>query len=81
MLRTTVNGEPRQESSISLLIFDVPTLIEAISAAVLLEPGDVIATGTPVGVGMGFDPPVWLQPGDVVSISVDGIGTLTNPVI
>ena len=76
-----VNDEPRQEAAISLLIFDIPTLIEAISAAVLLEPGDVIATGTPVGVGMGFDPSVWLQPGDVVTVSIDGIGSLTNPVV
>lgn len=81
VLRTTVNGEPRQESAISLLIFDIPTLIEAISAAVLLEPGDVIATGTPVGVGLGMDPPTWLQPGDVVEVSIDGLGTLSNPVV
>jgi len=80
ILRTTVNGELRQESAISLLIFDIPTLIEAISAAVLLEPGDVIATGTPVGVGFGFDPPRWLQPGDTVDVSIDGLGTLSNPV-
>jgi 2-keto-4-pentenoate hydratase/2-oxohepta-3-ene-1,7-dioic acid hydratase in catechol pathway len=80
VLRTVVNGELRQESAISLLIFDIPTLIEAISAAVMLEPGDVIATGTPVGVGFGFDPPRWLQPGDTVEVSVDGLGTLRNPV-
>lgn len=80
VLRTVVNGEPRQESAISLLIFDIPTLIEAISAAVMLEPGDVIATGTPVGVGFGFDPPRWLQPGDTVEVSIDGLGTLSNPV-
>lgn len=81
VLRTTVNGEPRQESAISLLIFDIPSLIAAISAAVLLEPGDVIATGTPVGVGLGLDPPQWLQPGDVVEVSIDGLGTLANPVV
>ena len=80
VLRTVVNGELRQESAISLLIFDIPTLIEAISAAVMLEPGDVIATGTPVGVGFGFDPPRWLQPGDTVEVSIDGLGTLSNPV-
>ena len=80
VLRTVVNGEPRQESAISLLIFDIPTLIEAISAAVMLEPGDVIATGTPVGVGFGFDPPRWLQPGDTVEVSIEGLGTLSNPV-
>jgi len=80
-LHTTVNGELRQDAAIADLIFDIPTLIESISAAVLLEPGDVIATGTPVGVGIGFDPPVYLQPGDVVEVSIDGIGTLRNPVI
>jgi 2-keto-4-pentenoate hydratase/2-oxohepta-3-ene-1,7-dioic acid hydratase in catechol pathway len=80
VLRTVVNGELRQESAISLLIFDIPPLIEAISAAVMLEPGDVIATGTPVGVGFGFDPPRWLQPGDTVEVSIDGLGTLSNPV-
>ena len=53
-------------------------LIEAISAAVLLEPGDVIATGTPAGVGIGFQPPRYLVPGDVVDVTVDGIGTLVN---
>lgn len=81
VLRTTVNGEPRQESPISQLIFDIPALIEALSAAVLLEAGDVIATGTPSGVGIGFDPPIYLQPGDVVEVSIDGLGTLTNPVV
>lgn len=78
-LRTTVNGEERQAAPVSDLIFSIPTLIEAISAAVLLEPGDVIATGTPAGVGIGFDPPRYLSAGDVVEVSVDGIGTLTNP--
>lgn len=81
VLRTRVNGELRQESEISLLIFDIPTLIEALSVAIELEPGDVIATGTPVGVGIGMDPPVYLQPGDVVEVSVDGLGSITNPVV
>ena len=80
-LRTVVNGEMRQDSEISQLIFDIPTLIAAISETVMLEPGDVIATGTPVGCGIGFDPPVYLKSGDVVEVSVDGIGTITNPVI
>ena len=78
-LRTKVNGEERQSAQVSDLIFSIPTLIEAISAAVLLEPGDVIATGTPAGVGIGFNPPKYLCPGDVVEVSVDGIGTLINP--
>jgi 2-keto-4-pentenoate hydratase/2-oxohepta-3-ene-1,7-dioic acid hydratase in catechol pathway len=79
-LRTRVNGELRQEAPISDLIFDVPTLIETISATTSLEPGDVIATGTPVGTGMGSDPPRFLAPGDRVEVSIDGIGTLGNPV-
>jgi 2-keto-4-pentenoate hydratase/2-oxohepta-3-ene-1,7-dioic acid hydratase in catechol pathway len=79
-LRTTVNGEPRQEAPISALIFDVPTLVATLSEVMTLEPGDVIATGTGSGVGIGFDPPRYLAPGDVVEISIDGIGTLRNPV-
>jgi 2-keto-4-pentenoate hydratase/2-oxohepta-3-ene-1,7-dioic acid hydratase in catechol pathway len=79
-LRTHVNGEKRQEAPISALIFDVPTLIATLSEVMTLEPGDVIATGTGVGVGIGFDPPVYLQSGDVVEVSVDGVGTLRNPV-
>jgi 2-keto-4-pentenoate hydratase/2-oxohepta-3-ene-1,7-dioic acid hydratase in catechol pathway len=65
---------------VSDLIFDIPTLIEAISAAITLEPGDVIATGTPAGVGIGLNPPVFMQRGDVVRISVTGIGVLENTV-
>jgi 2-keto-4-pentenoate hydratase/2-oxohepta-3-ene-1,7-dioic acid hydratase in catechol pathway len=80
-LRTRVNGELRQEAPISDLIFDVPTLIATLSEVMTLEPGDVIATGTGQGVGIGFDPPVYLASGDVVDISIDGIGTLSNPVV
>lgn len=80
VLTTWVNGEQRQKASVSDLIFDIPTLIEAISAAITLEPGDVIATGTPAGVGIGFNPPVFLKSGDVVRIEVSGIGVLENPV-
>lgn len=79
-LRTKVNGELRQEAPISDLIFDVPTLIATLSAVLTLEPGDVIATGTGHGVGIGFDPPRYLKTGDVVEVSIDGIGTLRNPV-
>jgi 2-keto-4-pentenoate hydratase/2-oxohepta-3-ene-1,7-dioic acid hydratase in catechol pathway len=79
-ITTWVNGEQRQHAPVADLIFDIPTLIEAISAAITLEPGDVIATGTPVGVGIGFDPPRFLKPGDVVRIEVPGIGVLENPV-
>jgi 2-keto-4-pentenoate hydratase/2-oxohepta-3-ene-1,7-dioic acid hydratase in catechol pathway len=80
VLTTWVNGERRQHAPVSDLIFDVPTLIEAISAAITLEPGDVIATGTPAGVGIGFQPPQFLKRGDVVRIEVPGIGVLENPV-
>ncbi|MBV9218888.1 MAG: fumarylacetoacetate hydrolase family protein, partial [Methylobacteriaceae bacterium] len=79
-IRCWVNGELRQDSNTSLLIFDVPTIIAAISAGITLQPGDVIATGTPAGVGIGFDPPRFLKGGDVVRIEIDGIGVLENPV-
>jgi 2-keto-4-pentenoate hydratase/2-oxohepta-3-ene-1,7-dioic acid hydratase in catechol pathway len=75
-----VNGELRQNANTSLLIFDVPTLIETISAGITLYPGDIIATGTPVGVGIGFTPPKYLKHGDTVKIELSGIGVLENPV-
>lgn len=75
-----VNGEVRQDVTTDLLIFDVPTLIETISAGITLYPGDLIATGTPKGVGIGFNPPRYLKPGDTVRIDIAGIGTLENPV-
>ena len=80
-ISTTVNGEVRQQAQIADLIFDIPTLMETLTATMTLIPGDIIATGTPVGVGLGFKPPKFLKPGDTVSVSVDGIGVLTNPVI
>lgn len=80
-MRTTVNGELRQEASIEALIFDVESLIVTLSEVMTLEPGDLIATGTGKGVGIGFDPPKYLATGDVVEISIDGIGTLRNPVV
>lgn len=73
-----VNGELRQKASVADLIFDVPTLIRDLSAGMTLVPGDVIATGTPAGVGIGFDPPRFLKPGDEVSATIEPIGTLTN---
>jgi len=79
-LRTWVNGELRQDSNTSRLIFDVPTIIQAISEGVTLLPGDVIATGTPAGVGIGFKPPRYLLDGDLVRCEVDGIGQLENTV-
>ncbi|MDH3218204.1 MAG: fumarylacetoacetate hydrolase family protein [Gammaproteobacteria bacterium] len=77
-VRTWVNGEKRQDSNTGLLIFDVPTIIETIAAGVTLLPGDVIATGTPAGVGIGFKPPRYLVDGDVVCCEIDGIGRLEN---
>jgi 2-keto-4-pentenoate hydratase/2-oxohepta-3-ene-1,7-dioic acid hydratase in catechol pathway len=77
-VRCWVNDELRQDGRTADLIFDIPTLIETISRGITLYPGDVIATGTPAGVGMGLNPPRWLQSGDVVRIEIDGIGTLSN---
>ncbi|MBF8193651.1 fumarylacetoacetate hydrolase family protein [Nonomuraea sp. K274] len=75
-----VNGELRQSSNTRDLIFDIPTLISTLSAGITLQPGDIIATGTPAGVGLGFDPPRFLRPGDVVSMRIGELGTLTNPI-
>jgi 2-keto-4-pentenoate hydratase/2-oxohepta-3-ene-1,7-dioic acid hydratase in catechol pathway len=80
-IRTQVNGELRQEAPIDDLIFSVTDLISILSETMTLEPGDVIATGTPKGVGIGFDPPRYLQSGDVVEVSIDRVGTLRNPVV
>ena len=79
-VRCFVNGELRQNASTTDLIFDIPTLIETLSAGITLYPGDIIATGTPVGVGIGFKPPKYLQAGDMVRVEIDGIGHLENPV-
>jgi 2-keto-4-pentenoate hydratase/2-oxohepta-3-ene-1,7-dioic acid hydratase in catechol pathway len=79
-VKTWINGELRQDSNTKLLIFDVPTIIETIAAGITLIPGDVIATGTPAGVGIGFDPPVYLVPGDVVRMEIEHIGVLENRV-
>ena len=79
-LITKVNGELRQDALVSQLIFDIPTLIETFSRVMTLEPGDLIATGTCAGVGIGFNPPKYLQKGDVVAITIEPIGTLENPV-
>jgi 2-keto-4-pentenoate hydratase/2-oxohepta-3-ene-1,7-dioic acid hydratase in catechol pathway len=79
-LVTKVNGELRQSAFVSQLIFDIPTLIETISRVMTLEAGDLIATGTCAGVGIGFDPPRYLARGDVVTVTIEPIGTLENPV-
>jgi acylpyruvate hydrolase len=75
-----LNGRVMQNTSTDKLIFNVPTLIELISVAISLEPGDVIITGTPGGVGAARKPPVFMQPGDVFEVEIEGIGVLSNPV-
>jgi 2-keto-4-pentenoate hydratase/2-oxohepta-3-ene-1,7-dioic acid hydratase in catechol pathway len=80
-LTTHVNGELRQDAVVRDLIFDIPTIIATISRAITLEPGDVIATGTPVGVALGFNPPKFLKPGDEVAVEISGIGTLRNRIV
>lgn len=77
----TVNGERKQGSNTKHMLFKIPTLISDISAAITLDPGDIIATGTPEGVGAGRDPQEWLWPGDVVEACVEGIGTIRHPVV
>jgi 2-keto-4-pentenoate hydratase/2-oxohepta-3-ene-1,7-dioic acid hydratase in catechol pathway len=82
-LRVTlrVNGAVMQDSSTSQMIFGVPELIEFITRSITLEPGDVVATGTPAGVGYGRTPPVFVQPGDVMEVGIERIGGLGNPVV
>ena len=74
----TVNGEKLQNSNTKELIFNIPHLIEYLSAIMTLEPGDIISTGTPAGVGLGWNPPKWLKPGDEVVVCVEGLGELKN---
>jgi 2-keto-4-pentenoate hydratase/2-oxohepta-3-ene-1,7-dioic acid hydratase in catechol pathway len=78
---STVNGEPRQKAPVADLIFDVPELIRTISAGITLLPGDIIATGTPAGVGIGFDPPRFLVRGDVVECAISGLGAIRNTIV
>ncbi|MDX1934279.1 MAG: fumarylacetoacetate hydrolase family protein [Capsulimonadales bacterium] len=80
-IRTVLNGETVQDSTTSDMIFNVPRLIEFYSGSCTLSPGTVILTGTPSGVGMARKPPLWLKGGDVVTIEIEGIGSLTNPVV
>jgi 2-keto-4-pentenoate hydratase/2-oxohepta-3-ene-1,7-dioic acid hydratase in catechol pathway len=77
----TVNGVMKQDSNTRHMLFKIPHLIADISSAITLEPGDVIATGTPAGVGAGRTPQEWLWPGDVVEAEVEGIGRLRHPVV
>ena len=80
-LSLTVNGDVRQNGNSKDMLFNIATLIADISSGVTLEPGDVISTGSPQGVGAAMDPPTFLQPGDVVACTIDRIGTLSNPVV
>lgn len=80
-ISSRVNGELRQNSSTDLLLFSIAQVIEELSHGMKLKAGTIISMGTPAGVGMGFDPPKFLKPGDVVACEIQGIGTLTNPVV
>ena len=80
MLTTRVNGEVMQKGAVRDLVFDIPFLVEYCSTFMELLPGDVIATGTPGGVGAARTPPVWLKDGDIVEVDIPGVGVLTNPV-
>ncbi len=80
-LATTLNGKVMQSARTSQMIVDVPATIEFFSAFTALRPGDVIATGTPGGVGFARQPPVWMQPGDVVEVTIEKVGTISNRVV
>lgn len=79
-LETRINGEVRQKAHVSNMIFDIPTLIETMTRTMTLLPGDIIATGTPDGVGIGFKPPKYLARGDQMSVSITGLGALNNTI-
>jgi 2-keto-4-pentenoate hydratase/2-oxohepta-3-ene-1,7-dioic acid hydratase in catechol pathway len=80
-LSTSVNGEVRQAANTGLMIFDIATMIATITQGTTLEPGDIIATGTPSGVGKGMKPPRFMKAGDVVEVEIKGIGVLRNPIV
>jgi 2-keto-4-pentenoate hydratase/2-oxohepta-3-ene-1,7-dioic acid hydratase in catechol pathway len=79
-IRAVLNGETLQSSSTANMIFGVAEIVAFVSQAITLEPGDLIITGTPAGVGAFRDPQIWLQPGDSITIEVEGVGAITNPV-
>jgi 2-keto-4-pentenoate hydratase/2-oxohepta-3-ene-1,7-dioic acid hydratase in catechol pathway len=79
-IRAILNGEMMQDSNTSNMVFGVADIVSFISKLITLEPGDLIATGTPAGVGVFRDPPIFLQPGDEITIEISGLGSLTNPV-
>ena len=80
-IRTRLNGELLQDGNTADMVFPVPRVVALLSEVMTLEPGDVIATGTPSGVGHARRPPLWMKPGDVVACEIDGIGTLSNPIV
>jgi acylpyruvate hydrolase len=80
-ITSVLNGQVMQSSRTSLMLVDVPSAVEFFSSFTRLEPGDVIATGTPGGVGFARTPPVWLEPGDVIEVTVEGVGTIRNRVV
>lgn len=80
-LETRLNGDLVQSASTDDLVFDVATLISVLSEAFTLEPGDIIVTGTPSGVGLARKPPLWMKPGDVCEVKMEGLGVLSNPIV
>jgi 2-keto-4-pentenoate hydratase/2-oxohepta-3-ene-1,7-dioic acid hydratase in catechol pathway len=79
-IQTRLNGETMQDANTRDMIFDVAALVEICSEVMTLEPGDIIVTGTPSGVGFARKPPVWMEPGDVCEIELEGVGLLRNPI-
>jgi 2,4-didehydro-3-deoxy-L-rhamnonate hydrolase len=80
-IRAILNGTVMQDSNTSNMIFGVAEIVSFVSQAITFEPGDLIITGTPAGVGAFRDPPVWMAPGDEITIEIDGVGSITNPVV
>ena len=80
-IRTWLNDELVQDGSTTSMVYDIPTQIETLSTAFTLEPGDIIATGTPAGVGIARTPPLWMKAGDVVRVEIEGLGALENPIV
>jgi acylpyruvate hydrolase len=80
-ISSQLNGQVMQSARTSLMLVDVPSAVEFFSSFTRLVPGDVIATGTPGGVGFARTPPVWMQPGDVIEVTVEGLGTIRNRVV
>ena len=79
-IRAILNGEVMQDSNTANMVFGVAEIVAFVSQGITLEPGDLILTGTPAGVGAFREPKVWLQPGDEITIEIDGIGSISNPV-